>query len=112
MKNTEFTTIENYTFKKVVVSPEYVMCEDEVEKICFSIKRLITSIKNTLDEILTDDKTGQVHQMYLDSLKDTITIALKDVEMLIEKNHVTNEEEIMVLKSKVTDLWDDALILM
>lgn len=113
MNETKMATVnENYTYKRVVVSPEYAMCEDEVESICFSIKRLITSIKNTLDKILPDDTTGQVQQMYLDSLKKTITIALEDVEKLIEKNHVTNEQEIMVLKSKVTDLWNDSLILM
>lgn len=110
--NKTITTNETYTYKAVVVSPEYALCEEEVESICFSIKRLITTIRNTLDEVATTDTAGQVQQMYMNSLKHTISIALDDVEKLIEKHHVTNEQEIMVLKSKVTDLWDDALILM
>lgn len=113
MNKTKTTTTNvNYTFKRVEVSPEYVMCEDAVENICFSIKKLISSIRNTLDEVVATDTTGQVKQMYLDSLNKTISIALEDVEKLIEKNNVTNKQEIIVLKSKVTDLMDDVLILM
>lgn len=105
-------TNESNIYKRVVVSPEYIKCEDEVDRICFSVKKLIQSIVSVFADVVPTDVTGQMRNLYKECLVKTITIASDDVDKLIVKHHVTNQFEIDILKEKVTDLWDNAGIIL
>lgn len=97
----------NYEVKHVVVSPEYVQCEDEVERIGYSIRRLIDSVKNMFDEVVTKDNVNQLVPEYMNCLMRNIRIAVEDVHKIIQKHHVTDEKEIEMLESKITEMFDE-----
>lgn len=101
----------NDTSDEVKRSPEYTACEREINSICFSISSLIFSVKRILDDVIPADTVEQVQPMYMESLKKTMDFAIDDVEKLIVKNNVTDEQEIASLKSMVTKLMDDSLFL-
>ena len=105
-------TGKNDTYKLVEVSPEYVKCEDEVNNIYFSVKKLIQSIVAIFTDVIPVDVTGQMRKQYKDCLTKTIIIASEDVDKLIVKYHVTNQLEVDILKERVTNLWDDASIIL
>lgn len=89
------------------VSQQYIDCKKEVEKICFSIKRLIASTKTVLEEVILVSTSEQIREQYKYCLKHTVSIALDDVDRLIEEYNVTDEDEIKTLREEVINLLDD-----
>ena len=99
---------KNYTvFKVMQVTQQYLNCKKDVEKICWSIKKLISSTGKVLEDVIPADTKGKIREQYQYCLKHTISIALDDVDKLIEKHNVTDEEEIKTLREEVTNLLDD-----
>ena len=95
------------TFEVVLVSHNYVACAEKVDKVCLSISKLLVSIGTVLEEVIPVDATGQIREKYEHCLKHTISIALDDVDELIEQHCITSEKEINLLRGKVINLLDD-----
>lgn len=105
-ENTDIN-IGTRTYKICYVTSEYLKCKDEVNKICQSIMRTISSVKEVLEIVISSDTTGQLKAQYQYCLKLTISIALDDVDELIKKHNVVEEKEIMLLREAVLNLQDD-----
>lgn len=105
IKNTE--TKIGRTYKVVMVSQEYVNCKKDVDKLCGTIKRLMSSLDGVLTEIVNNNTAGQLQEKYKHCLRHTIMIALDDVDKLIQQHNVTGDEEIDILRETITKLLDD-----
>lgn len=107
--------MEHYTETVAVTevqhSQEYNRCEVEIRSIRNSVNNLIWSVQSILEQVIPDDVTGQLKLQYIDSLKKTLDIAVEDVENLIQKNNVTDEDEINSLRAMLTELMDNSLLL-
>ena len=57
------------------------------------------------DEVVTKDNVNQLVPEYMNCLMRTIRIAVEDVHKLIQKHHITDEKEIEMLESKITELF-------
>ena len=95
------------TYEVVLVSQNYVACAEKVDRVCLSIKKLLASIGTVLEEVIPSDATGQIREKYEHCLKHTISIALDDVDELIEQHCITSEKEVDLLRGKVINLLDD-----
>ena len=108
--------IQHYTetvavgYDEVQRSKEYTACEIEVRGIRNSVASLIHAVKSILEQMISDDVVGQLQLQYIDSIKKTMDVAVDDTENLITKHNVTNEDEIVALKSMVTELMNDSLL--
>lgn len=105
IKSTEAQT--GRVYKVMMVSQEYINCKKDVEKLQWSVKKLMASLDGVLTNVIFGDTSGQIQEKYKHCLKHTIFIALDDVDKLIEKHNVTSNEEIQELRASVTDLLDD-----
>lgn len=100
-------TKQGTVFEVVLVSKNYFACEKKVDRVCLAIKKLLWSIGTVLEEVIPADATGQIHEKYEHCLKHTISIALDEVDKLIEQHCITSEKEINMLRGKVISLLDD-----
>ena len=100
-------TKQGTVFKVMTVSQKYIDCKKDVDKVCMAIKKLLTSTRAVLEEVIPDDATGQIREKYKHCLKHTIAIALEDVDKFIEKHDVTSDEEVKTLRDEVINLLDD-----
>lgn len=104
-KNAETQT--KTVFKIMVVSQEYINCEKAVDKVSWSIKKLIASTEGVLKNVILTNGAGQLQEQYKYCLKHTISVALDDVDKFIEQYNVTKDEEIKTLREKIINLLDD-----
>ena len=99
---------DNQTIIKVItVSQEYVKCKKDVDKFYWSVKQLIGSVKSVLKDVIFDGTEGQIQEKYKHCLKYTIAIALEDVDEAIDHYRVKNDEEVLLLRKTVADLYDE-----
>lgn len=107
--------MEHYTETVAVTevqhSQEYNRCEVEIRGLRNSVNNLIWSVQSILEQVIPNDVTGQLKLQYIDSLKKTLDIAVEDVENLIQKNNVTDEDEVNSLRAMLTELMDNSLLL-
>lgn len=106
-----YTETVAVVYDEVKRSKEYTACEIEVRRIRNSVSNLIYAVKSILEQMTSDDEASQLQLQYTDSLKKTMDIVVEDAEKLITKHNVTNEDEIVALKSMVTELMNDSLLL-
>lgn len=99
--------IKNTVIKIMVVSQEYINCKKEVDKVYWSVKKLIASTEGVLKNVIPADATGQIQEQYKYCLKHTVSIALDDVDKFIEEYNVTSNGEIKTLRDEVINLLDD-----
>ena len=111
VKNYMEHNTETVAVAEVKYSQEYSRCEVEVSGICNSVNNLIWSVQSILEHVIPDDVAGQLQHQYIDSLKKTMDIAVEDVEKVIQKNNVTNEDEVNSLKAMITELMNNSLLL-
>ena len=100
-------TKQRTVFKVVTVSQEYINCKKEVDKISLSIKKLIASTRTVLENVIPTDVTNQIQEQYKHCLRETINIALDDVDKLIKKYAITKEYEVEMLRNSIVDLLCD-----
>lgn len=101
---------ENQTgtvIKVITVSQEYINCKKDVDKFYWSIKKLIDSVKSVSKDVIFDGAEGQIMEKYKHCLKYTIAIALEDVDEAIDHYRVKNDEEVLLLRQIVANLYDD-----
>ena len=57
--------------------------------------------------MIPTDVTNQIQEQYKHCLRETINIALDDVDKLIKKYAITKEYEVEMLRDSIVDLLDD-----
>ena len=104
VKQTEDSRVTTYSYMKT--TQEFLDCKDEVDKICKSIKRLFDTVSGALKEIIMSDPSGRLVDQYKYCLKHTISVALDEVDVFIKKYDISDEAEVNLLRSQVTNLLD------
>lgn len=103
-KQTEYGRKTTITYIKA--TQEFLDCKDEVDKICKSIRRLLDSVDGILKELITSDPSGKLVEQYKYCLKHTITVALDDVDVFIDKYSISDETAVSLLRTPVVNLLD------
>ena len=98
---------ERITLKVMVATQEYFNCKKDVDEVALSIKKFTSSIDGVLTKVIKDNTDGQLQKEYKHCLKQTIMIALGEVDNLIQQHHITSDEEIECLREAITNLQDD-----
>ena len=101
---------ETVAVAEVKYSQEYSRCEVEVRGICNSVNNLIWSVQSILTDIIPAETLDEVRHLYIDSLMKAIHFAIEDVEKLIQKNNVTDENEVNSLKSMIAVFLDSPVV--
>ncbi|MBQ1173466.1 MAG: hypothetical protein IIX48_12875 [Lachnospiraceae bacterium] len=110
VKNYMEHNTETVAVAEVKYSQEYSRCEVEVRGICNSVNNLIWSVQSILTDIIPAETLDEVRHLYIDSLMKAIHFAIEDVEKLIQKNNVTDENEVNSLKSMIAVFLDSPVV--
>lgn len=97
-----------YTIRVLTVTPEYLACQKEVDKLMWDIKKLMATIETVLRDVIPDDDPNHIKAKYHYCLLHTISFALDQTEQLIIKHGVVGEDLVKDLRDKITDLCDEA----